>query len=129
MQLHLVYALPRLYHVLYIVVLLKYTFVLYMHGCTIKRIHVYTTIRRLSRLIFQPAAIYEQLCSLREFQTSFLKASFQENPYPSGNTKRMIANNLGLSEKRVYVWFKNQRYRVRQGKGHDTIFTSKYDLT
>ena len=97
----------------------------YVYTC----VHVYTALRRLSRWIFKSAATCKELCLMKKFQTSFLKASFQENPYPSRNTSRMIANQIGLSKQQVNNWFKNQRYLVRLGKGHDTIFSGKNDLT
>jgi hypothetical protein len=45
---------------------------------------------------------------------SLLEAIFDQNPLPPRKTKERIANELGLSVRRVQVWFQNRRAKKRR---------------
>ncbi|CAH1785182.1 unnamed protein product [Owenia fusiformis] len=45
-----------------------------------------------------------------------LEASFTHDQYPDINTRELLAEELGISEARVQVWFQNKRSRLRRGK-------------
>ena len=47
---------------------------------------------------------------LDDHQKSVLKQWFSNDPYPTRDEIRDIATELGLSIKRVYNWFSQQRF-------------------
>ena len=95
----ILYALP--WTELYIILILDYTFALYvhmyMHGCTLEHTHLINKIKQM----FQTTGIVQELHSLKKSQMSFLKSSFKKNAYPSVNSRKTIAQQLGLSEQKV----------------------------
>ncbi|XP_046349204.2 homeobox protein prophet of Pit-1-like [Haliotis rufescens] len=60
--------------------------------------------QRRSRTIFSDAAIDR------------LEAVFGENPYPDINLREQLAEEAGVTEARIQVWFQNRRSRSRRTK-------------
>ncbi|ELW61473.1 Double homeobox protein 4-like protein 4 [Tupaia chinensis] len=54
---------------------------------------------------------------LSSSQKDALQALFQQNPYPATETRERLAQEIGMPESRVQVWFQNQRTRrARQAR-------------
>ena len=49
---------------------------------------------------------------------STLEEHFSMEAYPDKNTRIMIANNLGVTDYQVTVWFQNRRARAKQRGEH-----------
>lgn len=49
---------------------------------------------------------------------STLEEHFSMEAYPDKNTRVMIANNLGVTDYQVTVWFQNRRARAKQRGEH-----------
>ncbi|XP_023372154.1 double homeobox protein 4 [Otolemur garnettii] len=49
-------------------------------------------------------------------QKDALQASFATNPYPGISTRQKLAEQTGLAEPRIHVWFQNQRRRLLKQK-------------
>ena len=53
-------------------------------------------------------------------QRDVLEQMFTKNAYPTRSTVSKVAEKLGLSEMKVYNWFRWKRYLARSGKYQET---------
>lgn len=49
-------------------------------------------------------------------QKQSLQACFERSPYPGMSTREKLAEQIGIPEPRIHVWFQNQRSRLRKQK-------------
>ena len=60
--------------------------------------------------IFYSDKIRSRVCTkINDRQRSILKQSFESEPYPKKKTYKQLSEQLGLSEKKVYNWFRTVR--------------------
>ena len=57
-----------------------------------------------------------------------LKEFFKKCPFPSTETKKVIAEQLGLSEERVITWFNNHRKKEQLGEKYTTKYNGEHWL-
>ena len=60
--------------------------------------------KRDTRVIFSP----EQIC--------ILEAHYEANAFPKADLRETIGEELGLTAKKVDVWFKNRRAKAKRGE-------------
>ena len=53
---------------------------------------------------------------LHDEQRLVLRQSFEEEPYPSQDTLKSLCEMIGESERKVIMWFGNQRKKEREKK-------------
>lgn len=51
---------------------------------------------------------------LKPSQLAVLQASFQNNPLPDASIRHKLAQELGVSERTVQIWFQNRRAKARK---------------
>ena len=56
---------------------------------------------------------------LKPYQKSLLKQSFKNYSFPNIATQRRIAEDLGITETKVFNWFAAERKKLKTGKGND----------
>lgn len=58
-------------------------------------------------------------------QVSRLKAEFQRSEYLSESGRRQLAQELGLTEAQVKIWFQNARAKTRKKTGRQSPLAQK----
>lgn len=66
--------------------------------------------------------------SYSPYQIFYLEKYFQVNKYPNNTQKRLLANELDISELRVKTWFQNRRQKMKKCLEKDAAFNSGDDL-
>jgi len=64
-------------------------------------------------------------------QLAILEQIFQTDKMPSQQTRVQLADQLGMSSRRVQIWFQNKRAKVKRGisKSSDGGFTASMDMS
>ena len=64
--------------------------------------------------------LLEKYITLSVSQREVLEQIFAKTAYPTNSTLKKLAEKLGLTQVKVYNWFRCERMRVRYGKCQET---------
>ena len=61
-------------------------------------------------------------------QISILETRYEDNPFPKADLREKIGEELGLTAKKVDVWFKNRRAKARRDAVQKSVKQVKTNL-